>query len=29
MIDGLTTTGCKVQPMVLPEYDHFSVHVNT
>jgi hypothetical protein len=29
MIDALTATGCRIQSLVLPECDHFSVHLNT
>ena len=29
MIDALTATGCTVQSLVLPECDHFSIHLNT
>ena len=29
MIDALTTTRCGVQSLVLPECDHFSIHLNT
>jgi arylformamidase len=29
MIAALTTTGCEVRSLVLPECDHFGVHLNT
>jgi pimeloyl-ACP methyl ester carboxylesterase len=29
MSDALAATGCRVQSLVLPECDHFSVHLNT
>ncbi len=29
MIAALTATGCRVQSLVLPECDHFSIHLNT
>jgi pimeloyl-ACP methyl ester carboxylesterase len=29
MIDALAATGCKVQSLVRPECDHFSIHLNT
>jgi hypothetical protein len=29
MIDTLTAIGCGVQSLVLPECDHFSIHLNT
>jgi acetyl esterase/lipase len=29
MINALTATGCEVQSLVLPDCDHFSIHLNT
>ena len=29
MVDALSATGCPVQSLVLPDCDHFSVHLNT
>jgi hypothetical protein len=28
MIAALTATGCRVQALVLPECDHFGIHLN-